>query len=635
MHLTKLFRGWHIIALCLPLASVSQDVQWEKSYGGRHADYLFDAVPTADYGFILAGSSLSGKTGNKASSNKGNLDYWVWKMDEKGEPVWQKSFGGSGIDLLHSVRLTNDGGFLLAGTSDSPKSDDKKENTHGGRDFWVIKLDAGGGERWQKTLGGLSDEELVGVAVSKDGGCLLAGSTYSDASGDVTQKNKGGLDFWLVRLDYEGNVKWQKTLGGALSDEMRSVIATADGGYLVGGTSNSPEGFDKTSKCNGGSDFWILKLDKDGNIEWQRTMGAEKDDQLQSLWQTHDGGYIASGNSNSGAGFNKTSASRGGSDFWVVRLDPSGNPLWQETYNFGKYDVLTSLVENADGTLLIAGTAKSESVVNKDKEGTNDYIALKTDAEGKELWSRTIGSEGEDMLRKLIETRDGGYLLAGTSNPEAVKPGKRKKNKNGLNAISNGGRLAAAENAQREMDRNVAQGRDAANDFYKEQTASASKAVSDALEQQEGSPLKMGIGAPGDLLQSGNGSGGKKGSSRDTNPPNAKKLPASRQKSNNPGRSDFWVVKLKDKDKKEKAKQNVEAFPNPAHDYTNVVVGYEYEKGTATVFDINGRQLQSFAITERTVPVSLEGFPEGIYIINIRTDKSNDSVKVMKASRKN
>jgi hypothetical protein len=129
----------------------SQDILWEKSYGGKHADFLFDVIPTPDYGFILAGSSLSKKTGNKTEDNRGDLDYWVWKMDEKGELDWQKSMGGSGQDMLQHVLLTNDGGFLLAGYSESVQGLDKKDASRGESDFWIIKLNAKGGEEWQKT----------------------------------------------------------------------------------------------------------------------------------------------------------------------------------------------------------------------------------------------------------------------------------------------------------------------------------------------------------------------------------------------------------------------------------------------------------------------------------------------------
>jgi hypothetical protein len=120
------------------LITYSQDILWEKSYGGTHADYLFDAQPTADYGFILAGSSLSNKTGNKTDDNQGDLDYWIWKMDEKGDLDWQKSFGGSGFDLLQSIKNTRDGGFILAGTSSSRTGFQKKEDCKGITDYWVI-----------------------------------------------------------------------------------------------------------------------------------------------------------------------------------------------------------------------------------------------------------------------------------------------------------------------------------------------------------------------------------------------------------------------------------------------------------------------------------------------------------------
>ncbi|RZJ72573.1 T9SS type A sorting domain-containing protein [Flavobacterium sp.] len=626
-----------LLGLLLPLPAFSQDIQWERSYGGKHADYLFDAVPTADYGFILAGSSLSGKSGNKTSANNGNLDYWIWKMDEKGEAVWQKSFGGSGIDLLQSIRLTRDGGFILAGTSNSPKSQDKTEDSKGGNDFWVIKLDAGGGERWQKTIGGYGSDQLVNAVQTRDGGFLLAGTSSSDANGDKSDKCRGGNDIWLVKLDNAGSVKWQKTFGGAFDDELRSVVATSDGGYLVGAYSTSSETGDKLGKCFGAGDFWLLRLDDKGDVIWQQTFGGAKDDELKTVIQTNDGNFMVAGYSNSGAGFNKTTSSRDGSDFWVLKIDTDGQSLWQESYDFGKYDVLTSIIENTDGTLLIAGHAKSDPGKANDTEGTNDYIALKVAADGREIWSRTLGSDGEDVLYKLVETRDGGYLLAGTSNPEAVKKSSSRKGskiKKGLAKVSNGQHLAVADKAQQQMDGYVNDTRSSVNDHYKEQTSELSNSVNDALGQKDG-PAKFSVGGPGDLLKgrSGENAGKSEASGNAQSGATSKKLPASRQKSNNLGKTDFWVVKLKDKDKKEKPKKNIEAFPNPTAEYTNVVVGYEFDNGTATVFDISGRQLQSFPISEQTVPVNLQGLPEGIYIVNIRTNKSDDSVKVMKTQK--
>ena len=165
--------------LLLPLCLNAQDILWEKSYGGRHAEYFSDVQPTADYGFILAGSSLSKKTGNKSDAGSGDLDYWVWKMDEHGEPDWQKAIGGSATDMLRSIRTTHDGGFVLAGTSNSPKGLRKKEDCRGGNDYWLVKLDAGGEELWQRTLGGKGQDDLLCVVTTRDGGYLLAGSSDS------------------------------------------------------------------------------------------------------------------------------------------------------------------------------------------------------------------------------------------------------------------------------------------------------------------------------------------------------------------------------------------------------------------------------------------------------------------------
>ncbi len=160
----------------------AQDILWEKSYGGKHADYLFDVQATADYGFILAGSSLSNKTGNKTDDNHGDLDYWVWKMNEKGDLDWQKSIGGSGFDLLQSIKNTKDGGFILAGTSNSSNDFQKKDTCKGVSDFWIIKLDAKGEEQWQKTIGGSGQDELITAFQTKDGGYMLGGSSSSSPS---------------------------------------------------------------------------------------------------------------------------------------------------------------------------------------------------------------------------------------------------------------------------------------------------------------------------------------------------------------------------------------------------------------------------------------------------------------------
>jgi hypothetical protein len=545
-----------LLILLLPLITYSQDILWEKSYGGQHADYLFDAQPTADYGFILAGSSLSNKTGNKSDDNHGDLDYWVWKMNEKGDLDWQKSFGGSGFDLLQSIKNTKDGGFILAGTSNSGSGFQKGEDSKGLNDFWVIKLDASGTEQWQRTIGGTGSDELLCAFQTRDGGYILGGSSSSSpqpVSGTIpdaksvtttkadlyskSEKSRGNMDYWVVKLDKQGVIEWQKTYGGEYADLLRSMEQTTDNGFILAGYSTSSRSGDKTESNKGVGDVWVIKISDVGAIEWQNSYGADGDDQPYVIHQTNDGGYIIGANSNSTNPLTSLGGIVGnGTDYWILKLDKEGGVVWSKTYDFGKVDILTSLVENKDHTYLIGGYAQSErrvpregivgkltNVVAKEKDGINDYIALKIDEKGEELWNKTVGSAGEDILRKLIETRDGGYLMAGTSNSGASK-----------------------------------------------------------------------------------------------------------DKNSNIGGNDFWVVKLKDKEKIEKVKASIEAIPNPVSTYTNVIIGYDFTSGTASVVDMTGRTLQNFSISSRTVPVDLSAYAEGIYIINVKTNVKTESVKVIK-----
>ena len=541
---------WLVLLLTVLTVNLvsSQDILWEKSYGGKQADYLTDSIPTADYGFILGGSSLTPNRDNPLS--KGNYDYCIWKVKENGDIEWQKSYGGSDNDMLYSIKATNDGGFLLAGISNSSIGGQKKDNRIGQNDIWILKLDARGTEMWQKTLGGLSEEQLATIIITKDNGFLIGASSESDVCNyktSETNKNtiyknadsNGSLDYWLVKLNYKGELEWQKTIGGTYLDQLRSVVTTFDGGFFVGGVSNSDSNTFKSKDCNGQTDFWYMKLNSKGEILWETTYGGAGDENLYTVLETKEHQLLVAGNSNSLSLPNGTTTE--GSDYLVMKLDTDGTLLWEKTFSNSDQDVLTNVVQNEDGSLLLCGYSplvpKATSKVGRKKaeEGIEDYLVLKTDKNGEELWRKTVGSDATDVLVKAIETRDGGYLLAGTSSQFSS-------------------------------------------------------------------------------------SGGEKGT---------------RDKKVSYGGTDFWVVKLKDKSKPERVKQTIEALPNPTIGFTNVIVGYDYEKGTATLVDLAGRQLQQFEITGRTVPVDLSQYPEGIYIINITTNVQSNGVKIIKGISKN
>ena len=641
----------YFILLLLPSFLFSQEILWEKSYGGKHSEYLFDAQPTADYGFILAGSSLSNKSGNKTDNNNGDLDYWVWKMDEKGELDWQKSFGGSGFDLLQSIKNTRDGGFILAGTSSSNSDFQKKDSCRGVTDFWVIKLDAKGEEQWQKTIGGSGQDELLCAFQTRDGGYMLGGSSSSSPSPltpeggteednsiknlkldlyGKSEKSRGNMDYWIVKLDKEGTVLWQKTYGGEYADLLRSMEQTKDDGYILGGYSNSSQSGEKVDANTGIGDYWIVKLDDVGSIEWQKTYGGTGDNQLYVIHQTQEGGYIAGGNSNSTTPLTSLGGNvRSGTDFWVLKLDEKGAVVWSETYDYGKVDILTSLVENKDHTYLIGGYAQNErdnsslKSIKKDDDGINDYIALKIDEKGEVLWDKTVGSNGEDILRKLIETRDGGYLMAGTSNAQSNSNTSNKL----ANKIDNGVPNQQLQNTTNEVNNAINEAGDAVKDKLTEGVDN----INEVLNKETYSRFKLGMNSPvGGLNLPSMGSGNPANGSNSSNAQNEKKLPASKDKFTSFGNNDFWVVKVKDKSKPKVIKVDIEAIPNPAVTFTNVIIGYEFENGTATVVDMMGRTLQQFKINSRTIPVDLSNYPNGVYIVNIKTNVQTDGVKIIK-----
>lgn len=653
MLINKYMKKNYFILLLLPSFLFSQDILWEKSYGGKHSEYLFDAQPTADYGFILAGSSLSNKSGNKTDNNNGDLDYWVWKMDEKGELDWQKSFGGSGFDLLQSIKNTRDGGFVLAGTSSSNADFQKKDSCRGVTDFWVIKLDAKGEEVWQKTIGGSGQDELLCAFQTRDGGYMLGGSSSSnpeiikndnpnekkalDVKPDLyakTEKSRGNMDYWIVKLDKEGTVLWQKTYGGEYADLLRSMEQTKDGGYILGGYSNSSQSSEKVDVNTGVGDYWIVKIDDVGSIEWQKTYGGNGDNQLYVIHQTQEGGYITGGNSNSTTPLTSLGGNvRSGTDFWVLKLDENGAVLWSETYDFGKVDILTSLVENKDHTYLIGGYAQNDSsnslekTIKKDEEGINDYIALKIDDKGAVLWDKTVGSNGEDILRKLIETRDGGYLMAGTSNAQSTSGTLNKLAKKFDNDVPN----EQLQNATNEVNDAITGMSKDLNNALKDKLTNETEKINDAVSKATDSRVKFGLNTPtGGLSLPSLGSGNSSNGSNSSNGQTEKKLPASKDKFTSFGSNDFWVVKLKDKNKPKVIKVDIEAIPNPAANFTNIIIGYEFENGTATVVDMMGRTLQQFKISSRTIPVDLSNYPNGVYVVNIKTNVQTDGVKVIK-----
>jgi len=306
--------------------SQAPTIQWQKPLGGTSSDDAQCIEQTADGGYIVAGYSESND--GDVSGNHGGYDCWIVKLDTAGTIQWKKSLGGSKEDAALSIKQTLDGGYIMAGGSYS--NDGDVTANHGFADYWIVKLDSLGIIQWQKSLGGTDQDYAYSIQQTNDGGYIVAGFTESN-NGDVTV-NHGLSDYWIVKLDAFGTLQWEKTLGGTDFDYAYFIQQTLDGGYIIAGRSNSNDG---DVAGNHGTtciqaDYWIVKLSALGTIQWQKCLGGTGDDKATSIRQTLDGGYIIGGDSWSNDG--DVTWNYGYSDCWIVKLDAVGTIQWQKSF---------------------------------------------------------------------------------------------------------------------------------------------------------------------------------------------------------------------------------------------------------------------------------------------------------------
>ena len=278
-------------------------LSWEHTFGGKLNDIASAVQVTADGGYIVAGTNYSKRIGLGG-------DAWVLKLDAQGQPEWDRTFGGEEDDRVFAVQATADGGYIVAGDTYSKGA--------GHYDVWVLKLDAQGEQKWERTFGGKNMDRAFAVQVTADGGYLVVGYTGSKGAGwrPDTDNPFPHLTAWVLKLDAQGRLEWDHTLGrkknynsSRVQDERAfAVQATADGGYIVAGDTefNSP----------GFHDAWVLKLDAQGKLEWERTFGGKLNDSAHAVQATADGGYIVVGDTRS--------KGAGESDAWVLKLDRDG-----------------------------------------------------------------------------------------------------------------------------------------------------------------------------------------------------------------------------------------------------------------------------------------------------------------------
>jgi len=317
---------------------------WSQTYGGTSSDSAAAMVQTSDGGYAIAGYT--------ESFGAGSYDFWLVKTDGYGNMEWNQTYGGAGIDHHRSLVETSDGGYALAGYTTSFGA--------GSADFWLVKTDGYGNMEWNQTYGEADYDRAYALVETSDGGYAIAGTTLSFGA--------GSWDFWLVKTDINGVMEWNRTYGRATDESAYSLVETSDVGFALAGYTYS---WDPATLGAGDYDFWLVKTDANGVMEWNQTYAKADGDKAHSLVKTFDGGYAIAGET-----YNATYSPEIQHDFWLVKTDGYGNMEWNQTYGGASIEVAYALVETSDGGYAIAGETTSFGA------GSYDFWLVKTDEHG-------------------------------------------------------------------------------------------------------------------------------------------------------------------------------------------------------------------------------------------------------------
>lgn len=352
------------------------EVLWSKTYGGSRDDQGQGIIQTADGGFAITGYAMSND--GDASNNEGFHDNWILRLDPKGNILWERSFGFSGHDHSYDVLQTADGGFFFVGFLDitAARSDGFEEKSttltrHGVGEFWGTKIDAQGNLLWRRYFGGTNNDRAHAVVPAWDGGYIMAGFSESDDF-DISN-TRGSYDFWVVKVSEEGEKVWERSFGGSGIDIAYDISLTQDEAYAITGHTISSD--KEVKNPLGESDIWMIKVDKDGELLWERTYGGSGFDLGRSIFPAKRGGFILSGNTKSTNGH--VSEFFGENDMWVLRTNDAGEVIWQHSFGGSGLDFAFDAVENNEKSILLVGESASLDLQNLQNRGGTDLIVVK------------------------------------------------------------------------------------------------------------------------------------------------------------------------------------------------------------------------------------------------------------------
>lgn len=312
--------------------------------------------------------------------------------------LWENNYGGSNDDYAGDVDTTAGNGYIIVG---STRSDDHDvSGTPNQTDFWIIKVNAEGNLVWNKNYGGSQDEAASAVRANLDGSFIIVGSSNSD-DGNVSGHHGtvSYSDFWVIKLNALGNIIWKKSFGGSDDEAAQDVRQTSDGGFIVTGWTNSTDG-DVQNVTEQGTKYWIIKLSANGSLEWQKTYRRSFRDISYSIEQTSDNGYVIVGSTIEPDGEFSDLESR---DYWIIKMDSLGTWEWDRSIGTSLGDCATSVCQSPSGGIAVIGFSD------------NDYRLIELDLAGNIENDYTFGGNSLDFAKSIRRTSDNGYILAGDS----------------------------------------------------------------------------------------------------------------------------------------------------------------------------------------------------------------------------
>ncbi|MBU0765288.1 MAG: T9SS type A sorting domain-containing protein [Bacteroidetes bacterium] len=392
-----------LYVFCTNLCAQNISVSWQQNYGGTDYESPSKILITADGGFIFA-SSTSSNDGD-ISLNNGFFDYWIVKTDQSGEIEWESSFGEYEGDICHDMIPGINGGWLAVGFT-TVHDPDTNTNTN----VWVVKIDGNGEMEWQESYGGSESENAFAVIATSDSNYMLAGMTNS-SDGDVSFNNGDG-DIWLIKIDTDGQLLWEKTYGGSLGDLALYLIELPDSGILITGYSYSSDGDIEFNY--GYHDAVVIRTDNVGNMLWQKTYGGSGQDKLESVVLCDDNGFLIAGRTNSDD--HDVTGHIGEDDIWILKLDSGGNLEWQKTFGGSDNEYLGQIIKSEDNKYIVIATSYSDDYDLSSNAGEGDIWIFEIDTSGNKGWSFSAGGSGFDYALKGCPLYEGKLIIIARSN---------------------------------------------------------------------------------------------------------------------------------------------------------------------------------------------------------------------------